>query len=208
MEHIAIEARPRPGNVTKGERNRLRRLGHIPAAVFGKGMDPVMVTIEAREIARVLHAATGVNTLIDLTVEGGRHLVRVSEVEIDPVHRTLLHVGLHKIAANEAQKATVPIEIVGEPEDVRMGTALLETGLSQLDVRCLPGDVPSSLVLDVSDMQTGDTRHASDLTLPARVELLSPPDTSIVSVRTKAAMVEEVAEAAEEQPAEEGAAAS
>lgn len=208
MEHIAIEARPRPGNVTKGERNRLRRLGHIPAAVFGKGMDPVMVTVEARDLARVLHAATGVNTLIDLTVEGGRHLVRLSEVDIDPVQRTFLHVGLHKIAANEAQKATVPIEIVGEPEDVRAGLSLLETGLSELDVRCLPGDVPSSLVLDVSDMQTGDTRHASDLTLPARVELLSPPETSIVSVRTKPSMVEEVTEAAEEQPAEEGAAAS
>jgi len=208
MEHIAIEARPRPGNVTKGERNRLRRLGHIPGAVFGKGMDPVMVTVEARDLVRVLHAATGVNTLIDLTVEGGRHLVRLTEVEIDPVHRTLLHVGLHKIAANEAQKATVPIEIVGEPEDVRAGLSLLETGLSQVDVRCLPGDVPSSLTLDVSEMQTGDTRHAADLTLPPRVELLSPADTSIVSVRTKPSMVEEVSEAADEQSAEEGAAAS
>lgn len=202
MEHIAIEARPRPGNLTKGERNRLRRIGHIPAAVFGKGMEPVLVTVAASDLAKVLHAEAGVNTLIDLTLESGRHLVRLTEVDIDPVQRTFLHVGLHKIAANELQKATVPIEIVGEPEDVRMGRSLLETGLSQLDVRCLPGDVPASLTLDVSDMQTGDTRHAADLTLPPRVELLSPADTSIVSVRTKPSMVEEVAE---EQQAEDTA---
>lgn len=206
MEHIAIEARPRSASATKGERKQLRRGGHIPAALFGKGIDPVLVTVEARDLMKVLHAETGVNTLIDLSLEGRRHLVRLAQVELDPVHRTFLHVGLHEMAANEARKATVPVEITGEPEDVQTGVALLETSLVHVDVRCLPDRLPAAFTLDVSDMKIGDVRYASDLPLPEGAELLTPPDTAVVSLHVKAAMVEEVAETGEEQ-AKEGEAA-
>lgn len=200
MEHIAIEARRRE-TATKGERKRQRRSGQIPAAVFGRGIEPVLVSVEARDLARVLQSEAGANTLIDLSLAGDRHLVQLTEVEIDPISRTFLHVGLHKIAANELTKATVPVEITGEPEEVRTGIGLLEPGALYVDVRCLPEDVPATLTMDVSDLKLGEALHASDLTLPPRVELLSAPETSIVSLHTKPSMVEEVAETGEEQAA-------
>ena len=208
MEHIAVEARPRTANVTKGERNRLRRMGHIPAAVFGKGMDPVLVTVEAKALAKVLLSDAGKNTLIDLSLGDSRHLVRLAEVEMDPIHRTFLHVGLHKMAVGEATKATIPVLVVGEPEDVRLGQAMLEPGAGSLEVKCLPEDMIAHLDLDVSDMHIGDVRFASDLKLPPRMELLSPPDTALVSLHTLASHVEEFSETGAEQPAEETEAAA
>ena len=213
MEHMSIEARPRNAGVTKSELKRLRRMGHIPAAVFGRGMEPVLVTVDARALNRVLGSEAGVNTLIDLTLEGRRHLVRLTEVDLDPIARTFLHVGLHTIQRNEASKATVRIEIVGEPEDVHTGLALLEPGALSVEVKSLPEDLVPALTLDISDMKIGDVRHVSDLPIPERLELLSAPDTAIVSVRAKPAMVEEATEAADEasadaSPAEDGAAAA
>jgi large subunit ribosomal protein L25 len=193
MEHIAIEARPR-ASTTKGEQKRQRRMGHIPAAVFGRGMDPVLVSVEARDLARVLQSDAGVNTLIDLSVNGARHLVKLAEVELDPIARTFLHVGLHKIQANELGRATIPIEIVGEPEAVRIGEALLEPGTSTVDVKCLPEDLVSAFTLDVSDMKVGDVRTIGDLTVPDRIEVMSAPDTAIVSLHVLRAMVDEDAE--------------
>jgi large subunit ribosomal protein L25 len=192
MEHIPVEARPRTADATKGERNRLRREGHIPAAVFGKGMEPVLVTVEARELARVLRSGAGANTLIDLSLGDQRHLVKLTEVEMDPIARTFLHVGLHKIVGNEPAKATVPVELVGEPEDVRSNMAILEPGSLSVDIKCPPESMVSAIALDVSDMKVGDVKHASDLDLPAGFELLSAPDTAIVSVHVARAMVEEV----------------
>jgi large subunit ribosomal protein L25 len=207
MEHIAIEARRRDAAVTKAERKRLRRAGHIPAAVFGKGIEPVLVTVEAKELAKVLQSDAGTNTLIDLSLEGARHLVKLTQVDLDPIARTFLHVGLHKIAANEASKATIPVEIVGEPEEVRTGVAMLEPGASSVDVRCLPEDLVASLTLDVSGMKIGDVRYVSDLSVPPRMEVLSAPDTALVSLHVTPAMVEEATEAADEASAEASGAA-
>lgn len=207
MEHIAIEARPRGGTATKGERKRMRREGHIPAAVFGKGIDPVLVTVEARDLAKVLRSEAGQNTLIDLSLGSDRHLVKLTDVELDPIERTFLHVGLHKIAANETTKASIPVEVVGEPEEVRLGIAMLESSAAAVDVKCLPEDLVATLMLDVSDMKIGDVRYVSDLSVPRRIEILSSPDTALVSLHTLPSMVEEVAETGEEldQAAEDGA---
>ena len=183
MEHIAIEARPRLANTSKGERNRLRRAGHIPAAVFGRGIEGVLVTIEARDIAKVLASDAGANTLIDLSLEGARHLVKLAEVEINPLTRNFQHIGLHKISANEAQKATVTVELIGEPESVRLNEAILDQAHFTIDVKALPEQLATHITLDVSDMQIGDVKHASDISLPSGNELLSAEDSVIVSVK-------------------------
>ncbi len=183
MEHIAIEAKTRTANTSKGERNRLRRAGHIPAAVFGKGIEGVLVTIEAKDVAKVLASDAGANTLIDLSLDGARHLVKLSEVEINPLTRNFQHVGLHKISANEPQKATVPVELIGEPEAVRLNDGILDQAHFTIDVKALPERLASHITLDISEMQIGDVKYASDIALPNGNELLSPGDTVIVSVK-------------------------
>ena len=183
MEHIAIEAKPRLANISKGERNRLRRAGHIPAAVFGKGIEGVLVTVEARDVAKVLASDAGANTLIDLSLGGDRHLVKLAEVEINPLTRNFQHIGLHKISATEAQKATVTIELIGEPESVRLNEAILDQAHFTIDVKALPERLATHITLDVSEMQIGDVKHASDIMLPSGNELLSAEDTVIASVK-------------------------
>jgi large subunit ribosomal protein L25 len=183
MEHIAIEARTRQANTSKGERNRLRRAGHIPAAVFGKGIDGVLVTIEAKDVAKVLASDAGANTLIDLSLDGARHLVKLAEVEINPLSRNFQHVGLHKISASEPQKATVPVELIGEPEAARLNEGILDQAHFTIDVKALPERLASHITLDISQMQIGDVKHASDIPLPAGNELLSAEDTVIVSLK-------------------------
>ncbi len=123
-------------------------------------------------------------------------------MDLDPIARTFLHVGLHKIAANEASKATIPVEVVGEPEEVRTGLALLEPGASSVEVKYLPEDLVAALTLDVSDLRIGDVRYVSDLPVPPRMEILSAPDTALVSLHVKAALIEEATEAADEASAE------
>jgi large subunit ribosomal protein L25 len=189
MEHIAIEARTRQANTSKGERNRLRRAGHIPAAVFGKGIDGVLVTIEAKDVAKVLASDAGANTLIDLSLDGARHLVKLAEVEINPLTRNFQHVGLHKISATEPQKATVPVELIGEPEAARLNEGILDQANFTIDVKALPERLATHITLDISEMQIGDVKHASDIALPAGNELLSPEDTVIVSLKVARELV-------------------
>lgn len=200
MEHIAIKATPREASASKGERNRLRRAGHIPAAVFGKGIEEELVTVEARDIAAVLSSEAGINTLIDLTVKGKRHLVKLAQVEIDPLSRNFLHVGLHKINAREPQKASVPVQMDGEPEVVNLGDGLLDQVNLTIDIRALPDKIPANLSLDISGMQVGDVLYASNVELPEGVELISPEDTVIVSLQV--AKVLEVEPETTEEPAE------
>lgn len=209
MLHIAIEARPRAAGQTKGDRKRMRREGHVLGSVYGKGMDSIPVTVEARDLVRVLSAESGVNTLIDLSLGGKRHLVRLADMDHDPITRSLRHVGLHTIVANEAQKATVPVEIVGEPAAVTSGDGVLELSAQVIDIKALPENMVSSLLLDVSEMQIDDSKHASDLPLPKGFELVSAPDTLLAALRTKRdlAMPEEPEKAddAEAAPAADGA---
>ena len=202
MEHIAVTARPRPTQVTKGQQRQMRLQGHIPAAIYGKGIDAILLTVEAKDVARVLSSEAGVNTLIDLTLDGGRHLVRIDQVDMDPIARTLRHVSLHKIAGDEMSKATIPIELVGTPEDVATGTAIVEPGATSIDVRCKPDDMVASIQVDISDMKVGDVRHLSDVSLPRGFELITAPETSVASVHVARAAMEEVQETIDAESAE------
>ena len=202
MEHIAVTARPRATRNTKGEQRQMRLQGHIPAAIYGKGIDAILLTVEAKDVARVLNSEAGVNTLIDLTLDGGRHLVKIDQVDMDPIARTLRHISLHKIARNETTKATIPIELIGTPEDVAAGTAILEPGAVHVDVKCLPEDLVAALTMDVSEMKIGDVRHVSDLQVPRGIEILAPPETSIASVHVARAPLEDVQETIDAESAE------
>lgn len=205
MEHMSVEAQRRSADVTKSERNRLRRAGHIPGAIFGKGFDPLLVTVEARDIARILNSEAGENTLIDLSLEGQRHLVKLTEVDLDPISRKLQHIGLHKLQTNELTKASIPVELVGEPADVAHGLAILEPGVSSVDVKCLPDALIGSLRIDISSMAIGDVKYVSDLDVPENIEVMTSADSAIVSVHVARTNVETAEEDTAEASAEAAA---
>ena len=198
MQHFAMKAERREMPLTKGQRKQLRHTGHILASVYGRDMDPIAVVLNARDVSDALSMETSVNTLIDLTVDGKKHLVRMENIELDPIERRMVHIGLHKIKSNEAQKVTVPIELTGEPEAVRNNDALLERGRADIEIKAMPERMPSSFSLDISDMQLGEVRRVGDLNLPKGVELLTDPEMPLVSVAAIRAMEEPDAEPASE----------
>lgn len=198
MQHFAMKAERREMPLTKGQRKQLRQTGHILASVYGRDMDPIAVVLNARDVRDALSMETSVNTLIDLTVDGKKHLVRMENIETSSIDNRMLHIGLHKIKTNEAQKVSVPIELSGEPEAVRNNDAILERGRSEIEVKAMPERMPSSLTLDISDMKAGEVRRVGDLTLPRGVELLTDSEMPLVSVALIRAMEEPENEPASE----------
>jgi large subunit ribosomal protein L25 len=202
MEHIAVEARLRESHLTKGERKDLRHRGLILGSVYGRDMEAVPVILQANDLSRVVNAETGMNTLVDLSVDGKRHLVRVSKLDTDPITHFPIHVGLQKISAKEPQKATIPVELIGEPEAVQLKEGMLDSANTTVDIRALPENLVPALTLDVSGMQLHDVMRAKDLTLPRGYELLTDPEAVLVSLTGLRTMVEETTEPVSEESAE------
>lgn len=202
MQHIAVRASLRPEGGTKADLKRRRRQGQIPANLFGRGADTRQLLVSASDLIKVMQAEGGVNTLIDLALDAERHLVQLTNVEMDPITRTFRHVGLHKISANEPTTASVPVELVGEPEAVRHSLGVLEPGLTHVDVRSLPDQIPNAFLLDVSAMEIGDVKHVSDLTVPGSVEVLTQPDQALVSLHVSRADVQDVQQSIDQASAE------
>lgn len=184
MEHIAMQAERREGKLSKGQRRVLRDSGHIMASVYGRDMDSMSVTVNTEDVRRALAAETGVNTLIDLTVDGKRHLARIAAVEMDTFSRRLLHIGFQKIKASDPIKATVPVELSGEPEAAHNHTARLEMGVREIEVRALPENMAPMLTLDISHMEAGEVLRAGDITLPEGLELVTDPEMPLVSLKS------------------------
>ncbi len=191
MEHLSVQAALR-GKQTRGELTRKRQSGQIPVSISGKGMDPVSLYLSASDISRILHAKTGRNTLVDVVFEGGRHVARLANVERDPIKNTIITVSLQKIATGEPQKATIGLNIVGEPAAVRDATGMLSTTLDHLEVRALPEKMVASLVVDTSSLAVGDVVRAGDITLPEGFDLLTDPDALIVSLQPAVDMAAEL----------------
>lgn len=185
MKHIAVTAQARPDDMTKSAVKTLRKEGRVLASVYGKGLPSASVILSASDIMRVLGAETGENTLIDLSIteKPGRVLARLTAMEMEPLTNRFRHVGLHVISATERQKAHVTVEVIGEPADVHNNVGYMDAVNSTVEISALPESLVGSLTLDVSAMKVGDIKHASDLELPAGMELISDPDTILVALR-------------------------
>src|SRR5579862_2505780 len=131
MQTIAIDAKRREKQ-SKGEVKRLRHQGQVPGAVFGRGVEPYLVEVSARHLVQVLGSESGLNTIIDLTVDGKKTSVMISELDRDPITRGFLHVGFHHVSRTEKINTHVPIRLTGEPEPVRTKEAVMDQSLERL----------------------------------------------------------------------------
>lgn len=207
MKHIAVTAQARPDDMTKSAVKNLRKEGRVLASVYGKGIASTSVILSASDIMRVLGAETGENTLIDLSVteKPGRVLARLTAMEMEPLTNRFRHVGLHVISASEKQKAHVIVEVIGEPADVHNNLGYLDAVNGTVEISALPENLVGSLTLDVSAMKVGDIKHASDLEMPAGMELLSDPELVLIALRDQRTDGNAaVTDATEESPAVSG----
>lgn len=201
IKDITINASTREG-VGKGAARRMRAQGLIPAAVYGEGKDAVAVAISAKEIATILRSETGHNTIFKLALphDGEPDNVIIKDYQVDPVRGRLLHADLMRLSMTTATRVSVSVVPVGEPAGVKTDGGILEPQLRDVDVECLPGDIPDSLKVDVSNLHIGDHVTVADLVYDREKVKVLADEHQIVAVVLAPRMIEEptpVAEVAE-----------
>jgi large subunit ribosomal protein L25 len=207
-KEITVTAEPRSTR-GKNEARRLRAAGSAPAVLYGVNDTNVTVAVSPKEIGRILHSKTGHNTIFNLSVTGGENTpVMIVDWLSDPIKDTLLHVDLKRIDLTKRIKVRVPVITVGEPQGVKLQGGLHELITREIEIECLPDDIPESLSIETSHMMIGQSVRASDVPLTGSMVLLSQPE-SVIShvvamkaeeVATPAAEAEGAAPAASSEP--------
>jgi len=204
---LVVQSRERSG---KGVARKLRAAGRIPGIFYGGPEDPRCISLDPRRLQALLDKSeAGMNTLIDLTIEGeaNESLALVKEIQRDPVTSRYLHVDLVRLDVTHRIHVTVPIHITGVAKGVRLGDGIVDQALRELDLECLPRAIPTEILADVTELDVGDSLHVRDLAFPEGVKLLTDPELSVVSV-VAPAVIEEAAVVEEEVAAEVAAEAS
>ena len=185
----------------------MRKADHIPAVLYGRGMTPVVVSVERRELRVALSGAAGINTVLDLTVDGTVYPAIVKDLQRHPVRRTVSHVDFLQVNLDEEITVAVPLRLVGEATKVLQGGGLVDPAVDTIEVVTTPRTIPDEFVVDVSDMDMDSVVRLEELAMPAGVRPTGDPESPIVTVLTMRAEMAEIeaadAEVAEEQ-AEEG----
>ncbi len=188
----------------KNEARRLRVAGRIPAVVYGarkegKAPEGVPVAVDPKDLLRILHSESGANTLITLTLDGGQSRVMVKEFQLDPVTHQLLHADFYQLAMDRAIIVTVPILIKGEPKGAKLQGGVLDFVTREVQVQCLPADIPEHIDIDVSELMLHQAVRLRDLPENPKWKSLNDPDTMLVHVVLP--KVEEVAATPEAEAA-------
>jgi len=185
---------------------RLRASGMIPGVVYGHGTDPVPVSVVAREFRTAMSGEAGLNTLLDLQLDGTSHLTLARDIQRHPVKNVVTHVAFLIVRRDEVIAAEITINLVGEALEVQHGDGVVDQQLFTLAIKAKPADIPPSVDLDISSLTIGGSLHVSDLTVPSGVEIETDAEATVVAgqpPRVQATAEELAAEAAE---AAEGAA--
>lgn len=163
---IVVLKGARRDQVGKGISRRLRQAGSIPAVYYGLDEVPVALSLHSKELDSILHGSAGSNVIVDLQVEGDAAADRkalLREIQRHPVKGNILHVDLQHISLSERITVEVPVVLVGIPTGVKDGGGILEHLLREVEVECLPTDIPDKLTVDVSHLNIGESVHVSDL---------------------------------------------
>jgi len=198
---VEVEAREEFG---KNASRRLRRAGQIPAVVYGGGGPAIPVTVDPKAILQILHSESGHNAIFTIEIRGKAPArVMIRDWQTEPVRGDLLHVDLVRIARDTKLKLHVPIHVSGEPVGVKVQGGIFEFVLREVEVECLPDDIPEHFVAEVSGLELGKNFRVSDLPVEPKVKILTDP-TRVVAHVAELRAEEEVKPAAEEAVAAPG----
>jgi large subunit ribosomal protein L25 len=206
METFTVEGSIREGR-GKGPARRTRLSGMVPAVLYGGKKDSISLSVNAKQVARILRSETGHNTIFTVQVAAGAaEKAMVRDWQVDPVSGKLLHVDLFRIAMDVRMRVMVPVHTFGEPQGVKMQGGVFETVTREVEIECLPGDIPEEFKVDVSGLLIGKQLRAADLPFdPQKIKLLTDPTRVIAHVVVLKKEEEPVADAAvtaEAAPAE------
>ena len=189
----------------KNEANRLRAAGRIPAVVYGtakegKAPEGVSVAVDPKALLKILHSDSGANTLITIKLDGGESRVMVKEYQLDPITHSLLHADFYQLAMDKVITVTVPILIKGEPRGVKLQGGLLDFVTREVEVQCLPTDIPEHIEIDVTELMLNQAIRLRELPENPKWKPVTEPETMLVHVVLPKAEESATAAAAEGTP--------
>jgi len=191
----------------KNAARRTRLTGMVPAVLYGNKKESISLSVNAKQIARILRSESGHNTIFSVQVAGGQaEKAMLKDWQVDPVRNNLLHVDLLRIAMDVRMRVRVPVHTFGEPQGVKLQGGVFEMVIREVEVECLPGDIPEEFKIDVSDMMLGKQLRAADLPIdPEKMKLITDPArvlAHVVMLKKEEEVTPDAAVAAEAAPAE------
>ena len=206
METFTVEGKIREER-GKNAAHRTRRTGMVPAVLYGGRKESVALAVNAKQVARILRSESGHNTIFSVRVaEGAEEKAMLKDWQVDPVSNNLLHVDLLRIAMDVRMRVRVPVHVFGEAEGVKLQGGIFEMVTREVEIECLPGDIPEEFRMDISGLTIGKQLRASDLPIdPQKIKLLTDPArvlAHVVILKKEEEPAAEAAVAAETAPAE------
>ena len=195
-----VVAKPREGKFNKNAARRVRVAGKIPAVLYGSGHAPVAIEVEPKQISRILFSETGHNTIFDVEVAGlPAAKAMIVDWQREPINDRLIHIDLKRIALDKALRVKVRVKLGGIALGVRTSGGILDQVLREVEIECLPADIPANIAVDISNLALFDTLRVSDLPHSDKVKYLNAEDATVahvVSIREEAPTAAETEAAA------------
>ena len=199
-----VDAKPRKSG-TKNDARRIRKSGLVPAVLYGAGLEPLNISVDPKQMKRILTSEAGHNTIFDLAAGGDSGKAMIVDWQYEPIKGALLHLDLKRIAMDKLLRVSVPVVLKGEAPGVKLQGGILEQMVREVEIECLPADIPGRLEADVSKLEFGQTVRVVDLPHNDKIKFITDANQAIAHVTAVKEVVEaapvegvEVAEAAAE----------
>jgi large subunit ribosomal protein L25 len=182
LEQNTLEAQAREAG-SKNDARKVRRGGKIPAVVYGAGKDSLSISVDPRHVQRILNSETGHNTIFDLALTGGEPTkAMIVDWQYEPIKGHLLHIDLKRIALDKVLRVSVPVTLVGEAAGVKQEGGIMEQMLREVEIECLPADIPSHIDADVSELTFGKVLRVSDLPHSDKLKFITEANQPVAHV--------------------------
>ncbi|BFT68756.1 50S ribosomal protein L25 [Paenibacillus sp. P36] len=198
---LSLKAEARK-DTTKFDIKQLRVKGKVPAVVYGKKVAATVITVDQKELVALLRKSP--HAVIELELpDGGKQPVMINEIQRNPLNRELLHVDFHQINMDEPVKTVVTLEFIGDAVGAKEG-GILQIQLHELEIRCLPSEIPASITVDISNVGIGENMLVSELNVPGTIEVKSDPSELVLTILApqKEAPEDVAAQGKEDKPSE------
>jgi large subunit ribosomal protein L25 len=179
-----VVAKPRVGKFNKNAARRVRAAGNIPAVLYGAGHDPVAVEVDPKQISRILFSETGHNTIFDVQIDGRGSAAKAMIVDWqrEPIKDKLIHIDLKRIALDKALQVSVRVKLMGVPAGVKTAGGILDQVLREVEIECLPVDIPSHIDVDVTGLNLFDVLRVKDLPHSEKIKYLEDEEATVAHV--------------------------
>lgn len=178
---VTVKAQPRQAG-TKNMARRVRRSGLVPATVYGAGKQPVSVSLDPKQISQILHSESGHNTIFELQMDAETTMAMIVDWQYEPIKGAMLHVDVKRIAMDKKLTVQVPVMLIGEAYGVKTEGGVMEQVLREIEVECLPSDIPNAIEVNVGELRSGQVLRVKDLPHIGTITFLTDEESPVAHI--------------------------